>query len=276
MEIDRTPDLTLWPTAAPLQQSLAYGQAMRALGATVACVAVRDGGRTVALAQTLQRGGLQVILRGPVWLAECDQRRVLRRLARWPGITVVTPENTVSGHGLVPVITSRHHALWDLSGDEGALRAGLHGKWRNRLLRAEGVKIAQGNRQIMERLIAAEHQQRQARGYRGLPRAFLNAFPDPLILHWSPKGQLEAGMIFLRHGTWASYQLGWSSPVGRQAFAHGPMLWQAMLRLKARGVTMLDLGDISDANPGLARFKLGTGAQIRALGATCLVLPSLV
>ncbi len=273
MEIDWTPDLTLWPTAAPLQQSLAYGQAMRSLGADVRCVALKEHGLVVAYAQILQRLRLRVILRGPLWQAPCDRALALRHLARWPGGTLATPEDPISGFGLIPLITPRHHALWDLTGDEGILRAGLHGKWRNRLLQAEGLTIRQGNAQTLNTLIANEQQQRRDRGYRGLPGAFLRTWRDPMVLHWSPKGQVEAGMVFMRHGDWASYQLGWASPMGRQAFAHGPMLWQAMLRLKAQGVTTVDLGDVSDANPGLARFKLGTGAQVKALGATCLVVP---
>ena len=67
--------------------------------------------------------------------------------------------------------------------------------------------------------------------------------------------------------------LGWADPAARAGFAHGPMLWQAALELRARGVRWIDLGAVDAANPGLARFKLGTGAALRALGPTCWVLP---
>jgi hypothetical protein len=37
---------------------------------------------------------------------------------------------------------------------------------------------------------------------------------------------------------------------------------------------MIDLGDVNtDAAPGLARFKLGTGAQLTNIGKTTWVLP---
>ena len=52
-----------------------------------------------------------------------------------------------------------------------------------------------------------------------------------------------------------------------------PMLWQAALALRAQGVEALDLGAVGSANTGLARFKLGTGAALHALGATTLVVP---
>jgi hypothetical protein len=52
------------------------------------------------------------------------------------------------------------------------------------------------------------------------------------------------------------------------------MLLQAVEALRAEGVLWLDLGQVdTEAAPGLARFKLGTGADLRRLGATCLVLP---
>ena len=52
------------------------------------------------------------------------------------------------------------------------------------------------------------------------------------------------------------------------------MLARAAEALRAEGVAWLDLGSVdTEAAPGLARFKLGTGAELRRLGATCLVLP---
>jgi hypothetical protein len=44
--------------------------------------------------------------------------------------------------------------------------------------------------------------------------------------------------------------------------------------LWAEGVRWLDLGSVdTEKAPGLARFKLGTGAELKRLGATMLVLP---
>lgn len=90
---------------------------------------------------------------------------------------------------------------------------------------------------------------------------------------WRQGGQIQAGMLFLRHGDWATYHLGWTSEVGRAVFAHGPMLWQAMLSLRSAGVRTLDLGNLDATNPGLADFKTGTGAAVVSLGATALILP---
>lgn len=51
------------------------------------------------------------------------------------------------------------------------------------------------------------------------------------------------------------------------------MLWQAALVLRGQGVQRLDLGAVDATNPGLARFKLGTGARLVSLGPSSLVLP---
>jgi lipid II:glycine glycyltransferase (peptidoglycan interpeptide bridge formation enzyme) len=81
-------------------------------------------------------------------------------------------------------------------------------------------------------------------------------------------------MVFLIHGWAASYYLGWASALARKVFAHGPILWQAALALRGKGVRMLDLGEVNtDTGAGLARFKLGTGARVVAAGPSCLVLP---
>jgi hypothetical protein len=52
------------------------------------------------------------------------------------------------------------------------------------------------------------------------------------------------------------------------------MLFQAAVALREEGVRWLDLGSVdSERALGLARFKLGTGAGLKRLGATMLVLP---
>jgi lipid II:glycine glycyltransferase (peptidoglycan interpeptide bridge formation enzyme) len=85
---------------------------------------------------------------------------------------------------------------------------------------------------------------------------------------------VEAAMCFVVHGASASYHLGWGSDAAKAAGVHGVMLVQAAEALRTEGVRWLDLGSVdTEAAPGLARFKLGTGATLRRLGATCLVLP---
>ena len=268
--------------AAPLQQSWRYGAVVAALGARVGRAVIRDGGREVAVAQVVARRGLRLVMRGPVWL-DCDdpdrRRAVLRRLARCPGAVIATPGQAVAGFGLVPLITPRHHAIWDLTPEPDALRAAMEPKWRGRLGAAEHKA---GHLSLtpaaLETLIAAEAAQRTLRGYRALPPDFARAWAGTRgasrVLSWGQGGRIEAAVQVLIHGPWASYHLAWASEAGRAARAHWAMLWSMALWLRQRGVTMFDLGDVdTEAAPGLARFKLGTGAGLERLGATSLVLP---
>jgi hypothetical protein len=273
-----------------LRQDWAYGQAMTALGATVARAVVMQNGTEVAMAQVLQRRGLRVLGQGPVWLADLgvgEKRAVLRRLARYPGATVATSDHGVRGFGVVPIVTPQAHAIWHLGPDPAKLRAGMQGKWRNRLTVAERhIRVTHlRNPAHLAQLVAAEAAQRAARGYTNLPGALPQLWPgQKLVLGWMAAGPVQAGpvqagpvqagMVFLIHGHCATYFLGWASPQARAAFAHGPMLWHAAQNLREKGVTKIDLGAIdTQAGANLARFKLGTGAVVTMAGPTCLILP---
>jgi hypothetical protein len=219
-----------------------------------------------------------MVFRGPVWDHDTSvelQRAGLRRLARWPGVTIATPEDPVKGFGLVPLITPTHHAIWALG---PALREGMAGKWRNRLAAAEGsgITVRPASGRAFDHLINAEAAQRQTRRYRALPAAFSRALPREClrVWEWRQAGEVAAAMAFIRHGTTATYHLGWASDAARGAGVHALMLTRAAEALVAEGVGWLDLGAVdTEAAPGLARFKLGTGASLKRLGPTLLILP---
>jgi hypothetical protein len=284
-QVDRAGDGFDWPQAAPLQQSQVYAAACRAQGARLAHARFVEGKRGIGQALLLERRGIRLCLRGPVWaepMSPAQQRVGLRLLARrgaGAGAAVLAlPDTPVSGFGLVPLMTQRHVALWDLTPDAPALLADMQGKWRNRLTRSlrNGIVADPGTPCHLPELVAAEGAQRRARGYRALSADFtLSLAPANLrIWLWRSKGRIEASMCFVRHGTWASYHLGHTSPLAREAGAHGVMLWHAAQDLRAEGVETLDLGDVNTEDaPGLAHFKLGTGARLCALGPLCWVLP---
>jgi len=261
----------------PLQQSHPYGAAMAALGARVRRALVIKAGRPVAMAQMLERRGVRLISRGPLWLDGAPRRAVLRRLARWPGVTVATTDGA-RGLGLMPLVTPVHHAIWRL-GDSDMLRRGMAPKWRRALVRAEGAGLRiqradpAGPAGLVVLSAAATHA--RERGYHGLPPAFATFWPGEARLWvWRTGGQVAAGMLFLRHGSWATYHAGWADTRARAAGVHRLMLMTAAQALAADGVGTLDLGTICDETaPGLALFKRGTGADIVPLGPTMWVLP---
>ncbi|MFN7001658.1 MAG: hypothetical protein ACK4ST_16785, partial [Elioraea tepidiphila] len=140
--------------------------AARAMGARAAWRDLACGRALV-----LERGRLRSVFRGPVWAAgvmPAERRRDLRRLARWLGATVATPEDPVTGLGLVPLLTPLHHAIWDLRSD---LRAGLAGNWRASLMRSEraGLRVRRGGRATLEALMSAEATQVVSEGAFGAP-----------------------------------------------------------------------------------------------------------
>lgn len=263
------------------QQSWPYAIAVRACGGRIDRAVLTDGNRMLAEVQVMRRAAVAVALRGPVWAAGVDdrQRRAgLRRLARLGAAVIVLPEVGVQGLGIIPLMTPRHVALWDLRAERDALCAGLSGKWRNALTAAErqGVLARPAPHKALTGLMEAEGEQRSVRRYRALPAAFSRALPaESLRLwHWGRGNRCHAAMCFIRHGDWATYHLGYADVMARESGAHRVMLWQAALALQAEGVTVLDLGDINTEDAlGLARFKLGTGAELHRLGAASLVLP---
>jgi hypothetical protein len=253
-----------WDDSGPFQQSTAYAVAAAACGARIGR-GVFDGVQV----QWLDRRGVRLISRSEA------ARGVLRRLARHAGVTVAT--GRVQGWGLVPLLTDRFVALWDVRADPAVLRAGMDAKWRGHLTSAErSIRVQRGGKACLPTLVEHEGAQRMARGYRALPAAFALALPEASLRLWEWRhgGAIQAAMCFVRHGDWATYHISWASDVARGYAVHQVMLWRAVCALRDEGVRVIDLGDVNtDAAPGLARFKLGTGAGLVAVGQTAWVLP---
>ena len=260
----------------PLPQTWAYGAAVEAVGRDVQRLAVMDKDRPVALAQIVTRrvAGLRMGLlsNGPVALAAADPRRALRAACPWP--TLVTPPRKWRG---LPLSARPQVALWDLSPAPPDLRAGLHPKWRNALRAAEAeaavtVSFPAATPDSLAPLLRAEKARQAAGHYRALPPEFALALhaaaPQSLLLVTA----LDAAMLFVQEGAGATYLISHAGPQARAANAPRALLWQAALRLRARGVTHLDLGTIDPAKaPDLARFKTRTGARVESLGAAVLL-----
>ncbi|GAA3856412.1 hypothetical protein [Celeribacter arenosi] len=267
---------------AALPQRWIYGAAAQAVGRDVMRVAIGDPDRPAAIAQIITRriAGMSVglISRGPIFLRAGHARPVLRALrAATPALTLMTPENPI---GAFSVVTGLESATLNLTPPLQDLRAGLHGKWRNALVQSEraNLPVAQPDvtPEALMPLLAAE-KARQATGkYRALPPEFSLALHaasarDLLLLTC-----LDAQMLFVLHGTSATYHMAHAGARARSANAHNLMLWRAIGVLKSRGVRHLDLGTIDkDRAPDLARFKMRTGAKIHRLGGTGpLIAPS--
>ena len=220
-----------------------------------------------------------VLSRGDVTCS--DRLRTARRM----GLRIVNAERAapriLRAAGFRQILSPVHIAELPLKGD---LRAAMHQKWRNRLRRAEAAGLTLRHDAwtgAPHWLIAHEVAQRDQRRYAALPVPIVAAIAREtpgcarIVEAWEGTSPI-AGMLILRHGARATYQVGWTSERGRALNAHCLTLFEAARWLADHGHRLLELGPIeTERNPGLARFKLGTGARARALGGTWLAIPGL-
>lgn len=283
----------------PLTQCWAYGEAKRAEGWRVRRAVVEKDGRPLALAQVLERrlaGILRVgrLNRGPVWLeppSEEDLRLALTAIAApwrpWRGgLFLCAPE---VGPEALPLLASlgfreRRSPAWcsawlDLVPEPDALRRRLDGKWRNMLTGAEkaGLTVEAGDdAQSLDWLMTQYRALMADKGFGGAPPALIarlrdNAFTprDLTVLRaLTPEGEAVSGILLARHGSAATYLVGWNGDAGRRLKAGNLLLWTAMLHLRDQGCRALDLGGIDEVlTPGIAAFKRGMkGEEYRLAG----------
>lgn len=287
-------DSLLGSVPAAYQQDWAYGEVMAVSGARVIRASVLDPkGEVCALAQIILKpvaliATFALCSYGPVWvkpMSEPEKQiafRTLRRglKIRWPRLFAISPDETLKPQGFNRILTGDATVRINLKKDEETLRAGLDGKWRNRLVVAEKSDLKftpAGNRPGQYQwLLEKEAEQRKSRGYRGLPPDMTIAWQDAkagakgadkragvLVFRADLGRDQTAAMLFLTHGVMATYHIGWSSDEGRKLGAHNLILWNAMLALKEKGVKVLDLGGVNTGSgAGIARFKLGTGGEV--------------
>lgn len=187
--------------------------------------------------------------------------------------------------GALPLMSPASVALLQIHSCPDARRAGLHQKWRNRLnhAAAQGLRVTRQNMpQNSEHwLFAADQALQRQRRYRSWPRSLTLAYAQ------QNKGQAKlfqilqgkdiiAATLILHHGENASYHISHTTARGRALSAHNLLLWEVMCWLAQKGCRQLDLGVINTEDaPGLARFKLGTGANLSQLGGSWLYWPPL-
>ena len=275
-----------------MQQDWAYGTSLKALGVECHRAEVILEGETVALAQFICRRygfmiGIALCTRGPLWLRPVsadDQARIYRELKRTlpmsrPRFALFSPNaidpRDPSLKKLTRVMTGYSTVLIDLTQTSEQLRAAMEGRWRNRLVAAEraGLNIVctGANPAQYRWLLEEERAQRASKSFYGLPLEFVESYINAraqttktmLILRAELKKDRVAAMLFLIHGSAATYHVGWSNEAGRDSNAHNLLLWRAFDELRERGVRTLDLGGINTRQlAGISRFKIGSGGKV--------------
>jgi lipid II:glycine glycyltransferase (peptidoglycan interpeptide bridge formation enzyme) len=296
-------DIAAWDAvhsaaAAPLQQDWAYGSSLMMLGVPVLRARIFQDQELVGQAQFIVRkwgglGSMALCTRGPVWTKsltvaeEAAAYAALKKSLPLTGIRfmVVTPEVPEGQvHGLKPmrrIMSGMSTVMLDLTPTLEQLRAQLDRRWRHRLVGGESSEMSihrVGTNVGQYRwLLDAEIQQRTDKKLEGLPVPFFDNYvhsrkqpsQNILTLRADLGRDRIAAMMFLIHGTAATYQVGWTSDKGREMHAHNLILWKGIEELKSRGIRMLDLGGVNTIrSAGIARFKMSTGGKVLTLAGT--------
>ncbi|MCR9220780.1 MAG: GNAT family N-acetyltransferase [Alphaproteobacteria bacterium] len=259
------------------------------------------GARPIGLMQVTERRyagcfTFAQLIRGPLFVGGPETAaalplvlRLLRRDYRPSRLSVLalTPELDegpladafLKQAGYNRVKTGYSSAWLDLTPNQRLLRRGLRHNFRNQLKRTEeegALEIAIGGDPERDWLLARHREHRRAGRYTGPKPELLAALPIEEVLALTarpvgagPDAPPIAGVLFLRHGRTATYEVGWSGEEGRATHAHNLLLWRGLLELKARGARRLDLGGFDDADAGgAAHFKRGLGGEPFTLAGT--------
>lgn len=281
---DQSPMSTLF-------QSWEFGEAMRQVeGQAPIRQCILLGDTPIGLIQAFETKWLgflrQVrVLRGPLFLhptpPQVQAITVKKFRAQFPisrgAWATIMPEiadssdwqKAAQAQGLTRVMEGYETDWLDLSRSEDMLRKSLKQKWRNQLSRAEDRIAQEPTLELVENedtdwLLETYDKDKKKRRYSGPSAALLRALPfsSHYSLSLRQSDRPIGGVHFIRHGTTATYQVGWTSDEGRELNAHNLLLWRATLAIKQLGHTWLDLGGIDPARmPGIAHFKRGLGGH---------------
>lgn len=281
-----------------LLQHLPYAQAVRAnqqRGARHGLIHIN--GKPAGLVQIGEVGILRNAIhaitmeRGPLWFSGVNKgeataaffqefsRQFPRRFARKMRVMPELQQHdearkALEGFGFKRNVTYRgYQTIWlDLTVDEDELRAGLKGKWRNILSKAERSDLdvtIDRKLNTLDAFMTAHEKDQKQKDYDGPSMKFMMDLiefmrrrNEVMILNAETNGRTLAAIMILLHGSSATYQIGWTSPEGRKVGAHHKLLWEAIKALKKIDIKDFDLGGVNDESAaGVKKFKLGLGGQ---------------
>jgi len=257
-----------------LQQHPTFGTALGMLGTTVRRIRIEGAAPT----QIITRFGINFATRGPTWDREDPDHL---RQAPLRIINAERPSAIYNQAGFRQIMTPAHVAELNLRETDLLTRA--KGKWRNAWRKSQTCKLklyqTTFDAALHDWLLIEDRTQQRRKHFRALPHSIIHAYAaisprDVIVFTAKQKHDIVAAMLFLQHGCVATYHLGWTSSAGRKSNAHHALLMQAADHFSSKGLTRLDLCTLDTDNaPGLARFKIGSGARIRPLGGTWLRIP---
>jgi hypothetical protein len=165
--------------------------------------------------------------------------------------------------------------MLDISKNSDEIRKNLKQTWRRNLNKAEKEPVKVETDEKLSTLggfLQFYTQDRMQKGYSGPSAKFLASLAkystltnDCMILNAVEDGEIIGSILILTHGSGATYQVGWTTPYGRDKRAHHLLFWHGIQLLKQRGITSFDLGGYNDEIDGIRQFKQGMGGQDIAL-----------
>ncbi len=281
-----------------LLQAWDYGHVMGVLNhQRVRRGVITIGGKQAGLVQILEAGILGnalhgvVLDRGPLWFegfgsaqdfesfVQCFCKMFPKRFGRKVRFIPEAEDNAYNRDilktaGFVPKSVGGYQTMWvDLRPQIDVLRKGLHSNWRNKLSRAEkaGIEVVWDikGKYLSWLVLQATHDQ-EVRGYQGASEKLLYGLAERfqrgenmLIGAAVVDNRLIAAILVFIHGSCATYQIGYTSEMGRDKCAHHLLLWNALAVLKERSVHDFDLGGVNDEGAqGVKAFKQGLGGEV--------------
>ncbi len=235
-----------------------------------------------------------ILDRGPLWFdgygspahiesflkyfAQKYPKRLGRRIRFIPEFAD-TPQmrQLMQSYGYKSGAAEGYETIWlDLRQPIQTLRKNLNSKWRNKLNQSERKPMEiiwsdAGTGSINYKWLIAQYiHDKATRKYNGPSYKIIKALGDSFsrgknmfvgcaLLDKQP----IAGILIFIHGSGATYQIGYSSDKGRDNGAHYVLLWDALEKLKERGVRDFDLGGINPHEAkGVSTFKKRMGGSI--------------
>lgn len=275
----------------PLQQHPHFAAALAGINCPVTEAELPDNGTVQVMERRIwpTQRNLRVVSRGPVWEVPPDDATQLLAITalREARVNIIngecTPAHVMRAAGYRQIMTPASIAVIDLRSTGPFRRAAMTAKWRNALRKAEHAGLfinVRGYDPVQDHwILEADARQQRRKGYTALPGHLTQAYAlmnkgQVTVVNATDGNAIIAAMIFLRHGATATYHIGWTSDAGRLCNAHNLCLATAMDVLSSQGFETLDLGTVDTEHaPGIARFKLGTGARVKRLSGTWLHLP---
>lgn len=279
---------------ANLLQSYAYARAM----SEVKSLKPRWGiieieGKEAGLLQVFETGLLGKLIhalildRGPLWFEgfgdkdhqaafyKAFNRQFPKRFGRKRRIIPET-DLDIEPHGFTKT-GKGYETIWlDLTKPQDTLLKELRKNWRGTLNKAQKEDLTiewDENGKQWPWLLSSYMVDRETKGYDGPSVKLITALAkyakangDLLIGRALKKDKPVAGIMLLKHGKSATYQIGFSDDMGRKTGAHNLLLWEAVLLLQENGYKDFDLGGINDESAkGVKKFKTGLGGEITSL-----------